>query len=189
MAVLSEDQEAKRASIQKTAAIWGVIVGVLAGLVALWALGGQGDAVRYGGAAAAALILGALVFRASFNAGARSAKCENCGAAFSRSRTDRAEALVSSEPKEEREAQEDGSVEVTRWTEETYDVTDTYTCAKCGHQTTETYKRTRRKDETTVTEPAPEPQPENAASDGAENATENARPGNAQTLNTQNRRR
>ena len=159
MTDLSQDQVEKRASIEKTAMIWGVVVGVIAGLLALWVLSGQGGAVRWGGAVVIGGVAGFFVRRASFNSGAKSAKCGQCGAAFSRSRTDRQEALAGSEAKEEREDQADGSVKVTTWTEETYDVTDTYTCAKCGDAEVKTYQTTRRKDETSVVEPAAAPDP------------------------------
>lgn len=158
MTDLSQDQVEKRASIQKTATIWGGIVGVIAGLLALWLLGGQGAAIRFGGAAVIALAAGGLVFRTSFNSAAKSAKCTKCGAAFSRSRTDRVENLAGSEDKQEREEQPDKSVKVTSWTEERYDVTDTYTCAKCGDVTTNAYQTTRRRDETSVVEPYQPPE-------------------------------
>ncbi len=160
MSNLSQDQVEKRAAIQKSATIWGGIVGVIAGLLALWILNGQGGAIRFGGAIVIALAVGYLVFRASFKSGAKSALCENCGAAFSRSRSDRDETLASSEEKEEREEQPDKSTKVTTWTEETYDVVDTYACAKCGDTNTKTYQTTRRRDETSVVEPhAPPPPP------------------------------
>ena len=158
MSDLSQDQEERRASIQKTATVWGVILGAIAGLLALWLLGGQGGAVRFGGAIVVALGVGFLVFRASFNSGAKSAKCEKCGAAFSRARSDHAETLISSTPKETREEQADKSIKVTSWTEDALDVLDTYTCAKCGDITTKSYQTTRRRDETSVTEQAPQAQ-------------------------------
>jgi len=155
MSRLSQDQIEKRASIQKTATIWGGVVAVIVGLIAIWALSGQGAGIRFGGAGIGAVIAGFLVHRASFNSGAKSAKCAKCNAAFSISRTDRHETLAGSEPKEQREEQEDKSVKVTTWTEETYDVADTYTCAKCGDATTKTYQTTRRKEEAETIEPAP----------------------------------
>lgn len=167
MTSLSQDQIDKRAAIQKTATIWGVVAGVVAGLIALWLLGGQGGAVRWGGAIVVALAAGILAQRASFNSGAKSAKCEKCGAAFSRSRTDRSETPVSSEPKSEREPQEDGSVKVTTWTEEKLDVRDTYTCAKCGDQSVNAYQTTRRRDEETVVEPAEKPKTSAKSGQGA----------------------
>lgn len=178
MSDLSEDQIAKRASIQKSATIWGVIAGAVVGLLTLWILGGQGPAVRFGAAFAAAVVVGYLAFRASFNSGAKSAKCEKCGAAFSKSRTDRTETLKSSEPKEEREEQPDKSVKVTTWIEETYDVLDTYTCANCGDVTTKAYTTTRRRDEKTVVEPYEAPKQAakgKAGAWGAENAGDDTR--------------
>ena len=155
MPELSQEQEAKRASIQKSSMIWGVVVGVVLGLIALWILGGQGGAIRWGGAALVALVSGGLVQRASFKSGAKSALCGKCGAAFSRSRTDRTETLAKSEDKEEREEQEDKTTKLTTWVEETYDVADTYTCAKCGDAEVKTYQTTRRRDEKTEVLPAP----------------------------------
>ena len=153
MTDLSQDQVEKRAAIQKSATIWGTIVGVVAGLIAFWILGGQGAAIRFGGAIVIAGIVGFLVFRASFKSGSKSAQCEKCGAAFSRSRSDHVETLASSEDKEERAEQEDKSTKVTTWVEDSFDVVDTYTCAKCGDTTTKTYKTTRRRDEETTTLP------------------------------------
>ena len=147
MTGLSQEQLEKRASIKKSATIWGVIVGAIAGLLAMWLLGSQGSAVRFGGAAVIGLVAGFLVFRASFSSGAKSAKCGKCSATFSISRTDRAETLASSEAREEREEQPDKSTKVTTWTEERYDVVDTYTCASCGDATTKEYQTTRRRDE------------------------------------------
>ena len=153
MSELSQDQTEKRKAIQKSATIWGVIVGGIAGLIAVWLLGSQGGAVRFGGAIVIALIIGFLVYRASFKSGAKSATCEKCGATYSRSRTDQKETLTGSEAKEEREEQADKSTKVTTWTEDTFEVVDTYTCAKCADTTTNTYQTTRRRDETTTTQP------------------------------------
>ncbi len=157
MAGLSQDQIETRDALKKSATITGAIVGVIVGLLLLWILGGQGAALRFGGAIVVGGAVGVLVSRASFNAKAKDAKCAACGAAFSRSRTDRAETLVASAPKEERAEQDDGSVKVTTWTEETYDVAETFTCANSGDAAVETHQTTRRKDEETVTEPAPAP--------------------------------
>jgi len=150
---LSHEQEEKRAAIQKSAMIWGGVVGAIAGLLAIWILGGQGDALRYGGAIIVALGVGYLVHRASFKSGAKSALCAKCGAAFSRSKTDRAETLTGSTDKEEREEQPDKSVKVTTWVEDSFDAVDTHTCAKCADATTKEYTTTRKRDETSVFEP------------------------------------
>lgn len=149
MTDLSQDQVEKRAAIQKSATIWGCIAGVIVGLIALWILGGQGAAIRFGGAIVIGAVVGILAFRASFKSGSKSAACEKCGAAFSRSRSDHVETLTKSEDKEEREEQEDKSTKVTTWVEDSFDAVDTYTCAKCGDATTKAYKTTRRRDEET----------------------------------------
>lgn len=167
MTNLSQDQVEKRASIEKSATIRGGFVGLLVGLLALWILSGQGAAVQWGGAMVLAGVAGFYMRRSSFKSQSKEAQCEKCGAAFSISRTNRQEVLVESEAKERREAQENGATEVTTWTEETYEVTDTYTCANCGDETTKTYRTTRCKDETKEMEPAPKPgKSAAAASDG-----------------------
>ncbi len=153
MVDLSQDQVAKRAAIQKTALIWGVVVGAIVGLVLLWILGGQGGAVRFGGALVIGMATAFAVFRASFNSAAKTAKCDSCGAAFSRSRSDHVETLIASTPKDERKEQPDKSTQVTSWIEDKFDVLDTYTCAKCSNVTTKAYQTTRRRDEETVTFP------------------------------------
>lgn len=179
MSDLSQDQVEMRAAIQKSATIWGAVVGVIAGLLALWALGGQGGAVRFGGAAVVAIAIGFAVFRASFNSRSKSAQCENCGAAFSRSRTDHVEAVASSDAKEEREEQPDKSTKVSTWTEDKLDVVDTYTCAKCGDSTTKTYQTTRRRDEeTTILEP---PKQAAASKKGAASAGKSAKTASEKT--------
>jgi len=189
MTDLSQDQVDKRAAIQKTATIWGVIAGAVAGLIALWILGGQGGAVRYGGAVIIALAAGFLVSWASFKSGSKSAQCPKCGAAFSLSRSDHVETLVSSTDKEEREEQTDKSTKVTTWTEDTLDVVDTYTCAKCADVSTKSYKTTRRRDEKSVVEPF-EPPRENAKSGKRAAAkADDAKPDGAKAGNPRKRRR
>lgn len=147
MTDLSSEQIEKRASIQKSATIVGAIVGVIVALIALWALGGQGAAIRFGGAILVGGGVGFLAYRGSYKANAKSAACESCGAPFTRSRTDRTETPTGSEEKEAREDQEDGTTKVTTWIEETFDVTETFTCAKCNDVTTKTHSSSRRTDE------------------------------------------
>lgn len=155
MSGLSQEQQDLRQSIQKSAMIWAVIFGVVIAAILYWALGGQGAMIRAGGAVVGGVVLAAVIFKWRFGANSDAAKCANCNAAFSITRTDHAEVLASSQAKETREAQEDYSTKVTTWVEEEYDVTDTYTCAKCDDITTKAYKTTRRKDEKEEVEPAP----------------------------------
>ena len=156
MTQLSTEQQALKASIQKSAIIWGVILGLLAAGIAYWALGGQGQALRMGGAAAIGAGVLGLITSWRMKANSAAAKCEKCGAAFSITRTDRAELVAVSEPKETREAQPDYSTKVTTWMEDTVAVTDTYTCAKCGDATVKKYNKTVKRDEKETIEPAPE---------------------------------
>lgn len=156
MSGLSAEQEAMQASIRKTATIWGCIGGAAVALIALWALGSQGSAVRYGGAAILGAGAGFGLFKWSFGNGSKAAQCGKCSAAFSITRTDRSEKLLGSAPKESRQEADDRSTKVTTWVEESYEVTDTYTCAKCGDVTHKTHTSNRKKDEKTeVLPPAP----------------------------------
>ncbi len=155
MSELSENQEELRQSIQKSSMIWGVVLGVVAALIAYWIMGSQEAMLRLGSSAVLGVGAGFGIFRWIFGSRAKSAKCSKCGAAFSIARTNREETLVSSEEKEEREAQEDGSIKVSRWREEKFDVRDTYECSGCSDVTTKTSQTTRRKDEESIIEPAP----------------------------------
>ncbi len=175
MSELSENQEELRRSIQKSAIIWGLVLGVIAGLIAYWIMGSQTPNVRLGGSVVLGAGAGFAIFRWIFNSRARSAKCTKCGAAFSISRTNREETLVSSEEKEEREKQEDGSTKVNRWKEEKFDVVETYECSSCADVTTKTSQTTRRRDEESIVEPAPVVK---SAATGAPGAK--GRPGRAQ---------
>lgn len=155
MSNLSAEQEALKKSIQKSAGIWGAILGFAAGGLAYWLLAGQSGAIRLGLATAigAAVLAGITKWRIKANSSA--ATCGKCSATFSITRTDRTEKVLSSEPKETREAQPDYSTKVTTWVEDTVEVTDTYTCAKCGDTTTKQYTKTTKRDETESIEPAP----------------------------------
>lgn len=157
MAEGTDDQAARRAALRKSARRTGLVVGGLAGLLLLWILSGQGAPLRFGGALVAAAALGGLTARARFRAAAAEAKCPACGGAFCRARTARSEALTGARLKDLRETQEDGSVQITTWTEDTFDVTETFVCAQCGATDSAVHQITRRRDETTVTEPAADP--------------------------------
>ncbi|MEX0969474.1 MAG: hypothetical protein WD046_03390 [Paracoccaceae bacterium] len=154
MSGLSAEQEAMQASIKKTALIWGCIGGAVVALIALLVLSGQGGALRFGGAVILGAGAGFGLFKWSFGNGSKAAQCGKCSAAFSITRTDRSEKVLGSEPKESREEADDRSTKVITWMEETYEVTETYTCAKCGDVTTKTHTSSRKKDEKTEVLPA-----------------------------------
>ena len=155
MTKLSPEQEALKAGIEKSAGIWGAVLGVIAGGVAYWALGGQSSAVRIGAAVAilVVVLIGIRSWRIKANSSA--ATCPKCSATFSISHTDRDEKVLSSEPKETREAQPDYSTKVTTWVEEKVETTNTYTCANCGDTEAKVSQHTRKKDEKEEIEPAP----------------------------------
>ncbi|NOR63835.1 MAG: hypothetical protein GQ535_15270 [Rhodobacteraceae bacterium] len=155
MTKLSPEQEALKAGIEKSAGIWGAILGLIAGGIAYWALGGQSSAVRIGGAVAilVVVLIGIRSWRIKANSSA--ATCAKCSATFSITRTDHVEKVLSSEPKETREAQPDYSTKVTTWTEDLVETTNTYTCAKCGDTEAKVSQHTSKKDEKEAIEPAP----------------------------------
>lgn len=154
MTNLTSEQEALRASIKKSAIIWGVVPGLIVAGLAYWLLGSQGTGIRSGGAALAGLLSAGLITRKNLSSGAAGAKCANCGAAFSVARVERQEVLANTTPKEERKTLDNGDTEITTWVEEVYDVDDTYKCSSCGDTTHKTYQSTRRKDEETVVKSA-----------------------------------
>jgi len=156
MAKLSADQQALKDSIKKSALIWGIILGLIAAGIAYWALGGQGQAMRMGGAAAAGAVVLGLIFSWRMKANSAAAVCGKCNTSFSIKRTDHTEIVALTEPKETRDAQPDYSTKVVKWVEDTVAVTDTYTCAKCGDTTVKKYNKTVKRDESEVIEPAPE---------------------------------
>lgn len=159
MADLSADQLELKASIQNSATIWAVILGVIVAVIAYFILGAVGLVVQFSGAVILGGAAGFGVYRWQFGAQSKSAQCAKCNSAFSITRTDRQETLAGSEDKVEREPQEDGSTEVTRFTEEKYDVVDSYTCASCGDVTTRKYQTARRENVQTKMDPAPAAMP------------------------------
>lgn len=155
MTNLSTEQQALKDSINKSALIWGVILGLIVAGIAYWALGGQSSMVQMSAAGGLGLVTLAVIKTWRTNANSAAAKCGSCNAAFSITRTDRTEELKSSENKETRDAQPDYSTKVVTWVEDTVEVTDTYTCAKCNDATTKQYTKTVKRDEVETIEPAP----------------------------------
>ncbi len=167
MPQLSTEQAALKASIRKSAANWGIILGIIAGAIAYWALSGQPGGIRYALSTAVgiAVLFGIRTWRTKANSAA--ATCAKCNATFSITRTGRDEKTLSSHPKETRDAQPDYSTKVTTWVEDVIETTDTYTCAKCGDTTQKQHTKTIKRDEVETIEPAPvkdKPAPSIAAS-------------------------
>lgn len=143
---LSNEQEQLQAEIKKSARTTGSIWGVIAGLIGLWALSGQSLLIWLGGSIVIAGAVGFGIYKWRFGANSDSAKCAKCGASYSITQTDKVETPIGTTPKEEREEQDDGSTNVTTWTEERFSVTETYSCSKCGDVTTKEYESSRRRD-------------------------------------------
>lgn len=150
MTQLSNDQETLRASIKKGAIIGGVLLGLIVAGLAYWLLGNQGGMIRQGGAAVAGLLAAGGLYTKFMSSGAKGAECAACNAAFSVSRTDKTEDLVSTKDHEIRKELENGDIEISTWIEEVFDVDDTYSCSKCADTTHKTYQSTRKRDEKTV---------------------------------------
>lgn len=150
MPQLSDQQEVLRASIQKRAIIWGLVLGLVIAALAYWILGSQGELIRSAGAVVIGLLAATGIYRKTLSSGAAGAKCAECGAGFSVTRTDHTEDLLKSESRESRKEMENGDTEITAWVEEVFNVDDTYTCAKCAHVSQKTYQTTRKRDEKTL---------------------------------------
>ena len=143
---LSNQQQELQNTIKKSARTTGIVSGVIAGLISLWALSSQSMVIWLVGTAVIAGGVGFGIYKWRFSANSDSAKCTKCGATYSITQTDKTETPAGSSPKEEREEQEDGSTMVTTWTEERFNVTETYTCSKCADVTTKVYESSRRRD-------------------------------------------
>lgn len=154
---LSDEQIALEKKIKKSARTWGIVLGTIAGLITLSLVSGLNTFVWAGAGAAVGLAVGFGIFKWRYGANSGAAKCAKCSAAFSISRTDKVETLTGSVNEESREDIEGGATKVTTWTEEQYNVVETYTCSKCADETVKEYQTTRRKDEKEEVEQAPAP--------------------------------
>lgn len=162
MTDLSADQHELKASINKSATIWGAVLGVIVAIIAWFVLGSLETPIRAIGALVIGAAAGFGIYRWQFGSQSKSAQCGKCHAAFSITRTDRTETEAGREDKVERKPQDDGSTEVTRFTEVKSDVVDTYTCSSCSDATTKEYQVTRRENVQTKVDPAPAPAPDAA---------------------------
>lgn len=147
MSNLSSEQQDLKKSIARSAIIWAVILGFVAGAIAFWLTGDMTADNRTQITGMVAGGVGFLLFWLISRSGAKSSKCEKCSASFSISRSNREEILVSSEEKSEHEKLENGGSKLTTWTEEKLDVVETYTCSSCDNITTRNFQITRKKDE------------------------------------------
>lgn len=154
---LTDEQIALEKKIKKSARTWGIVLGVIAGLITLSLVSGMNTFIWAGAGAVVGLAVGLGIFKWRYSAKSGAAKCEKCGAAFSISQTDKTETLTGSIKDESREDLEGGATKVTTWTEEKYTVVETYTCSKCANETEKEYQSTRRKDEKEEIEPAAAP--------------------------------
>jgi len=154
MTNLTAEQESLRDSIKKSATIWAIALGLIVGAIAYFLLGSQGFNLQAGGGALAGLLTAGGIYRKNISSGTADAKCAKCNAAFSVTRIDRQETLLDSTPKKERKELENGDIETKTWTEELYDVEDTFECSSCNAITYETHHSTRQKDVETTVKPA-----------------------------------
>jgi len=147
MTELDKEQQAKRNSIRKTSLILAAIIGLIVAGIAYWLLSSQSGTLRSFGAIGAGIVVAAALYYKNYRSAAKAATCPECHKPFTVSRTDRSETLTESVEREEIEKQDDGAVKTTTWTDEEYDVIETYTCANCNDVTTKEFSTTRRKNE------------------------------------------
>lgn len=147
MTNLSEEQEALKNSITKSALIWGLVLGVIAGAITFWLTGEMASSERAQTTGFVAGGVGFVLFLFNSWRGKKSSKCAKCSATFSISRTGREETLVSSEEKSEHEKLEGGGSKLSEWMEDKLDVVETYNCSSCDDETTKEYQITRKRDE------------------------------------------
>ncbi len=147
MSELSPEQEKLKSAITRSALIWGGVAGVIAGAVTFWLTASiePKERTQITGIVAGGVIF--LVYLLVSRSRAKAAMCSQCSAAFSTTRKDRTETLVSSEEKSRHEKLEGGGSKLTEWTEEKYDVVEVYACSSCGHESVKEFQVTRRKDE------------------------------------------
>lgn len=167
MTDISSEQAALRAGIHRSGLIWGSIAGLVVGGLGYWLAGSLDMLPRVAIGLTAAVGVGYASYRGIFNSGARQAQCEKCGTPFSVKESGRSEVLVKSEAKskvEEAPATETTAGDktaktarpakpgklMTKWIEETYEVTVTSTCAHCQNVTTRVLTETREKDKQTI---------------------------------------
>lgn len=167
MTDLSAEQAALRASIHKSGLIWGGLAGLVVGGLGYWLAGSLDMLPRAAIAVIAAGGVGFASYRGIFGSGSKQAQCEKCGTPFSVRESGRSERLVSSEPRSKVEEAtpaepvdktkaklsaapaKPGKV-MTKWIEDTYEVTVTSTCAHCQNVTTRLLTETRERDKQTI---------------------------------------
>lgn len=147
MTTLSEEQQDLKNSITKSALIWGLVLGVIAGAITFWLTGEMASSERAQTTGFVAGGVGFLLFLFNSWRGKKSAKCAKCSAAFSISRTGREETLVSSEEKSKHEKLEGGGSKLSEWVEDKFDVVETFVCSSCDDETTNEFQTTRKRDE------------------------------------------
>ena len=150
---LSKEQRALKESIDGAAALIGVMCGLVAALIVWLLTRSEYPILTY---VFVSVTLPATYWVASTVYTAiktEDAKCKACGAAFSVSHIGREESLVAATPRKQEHAhgyvdggKDDGKrlVVVETWTEERYEVLDSYQCHLCHDEnTTKSYRTVR----------------------------------------------
>jgi hypothetical protein len=140
---LSKEQRALKESIEGGAALTGVICGLLAAFVVWLFTRADYPILTYVFVSVTLPIaywLASIAYTAIKTA---DAKCDSCGAGFSVNHVGRNESLVAATPRKQEHAhgyvdggKDDGKrlVVVETWTEERYEVLDSYRCSACSDE-------------------------------------------------------
>lgn len=150
---LSKEQRALKESIEGGAALAGVACGLIAALV-VWLLTRNGYPILTYVFVSLTILATYWVASTVYTAiKTEDAKCKACGAAFSVAHVGREESLVAATPKKQEHAhgyvdggKDDGKqlIVVETWTEERYEVLDSYLCHACNNEnTTKSYRTVR----------------------------------------------
>lgn len=154
---LTPGQQALKNKIAASAVSWGMVAGIVSGLLGLWLLANVGDVLRWAVALTGAAAIGFITWRLLYSSGVAKAVCRKCGTAFGIREVSRSEKLIGSEQRK-KIAQVKPATKIeaavnrtVTWTEEKYEVTAVDECFNCHDRTERKWTVTREKDRSELT--------------------------------------